>query len=84
LGPSVRALVPLRMLNANMAMNCGFAMFWGELWGEPELAVPYTLPGTFSGLHLCCLMYAAFKKFAPAQDVGIDFSREWMQVNGGR
>ena len=40
-----------------------------------------SLPGTFSGLHLCCLMYAAFKKFAPGQDVGIDFSREWMQVN---
>ncbi|MFN9135034.1 MAG: hypothetical protein ACK5YE_04290, partial [Planctomyces sp.] len=31
LGPSVRALVPLRMLNANLAMNCAFAMFWGEL-----------------------------------------------------
>ena len=45
LGPSVRALVPLRMLNANLAMNCAFAMFWGELWGEPELAVPYTLAG---------------------------------------
>jgi hypothetical protein len=26
-------------------------------------------------------MYAAVKKFAPGQDVGIDFSREWMQVN---
>ena len=50
---------------------------------EPKYTLR-SLPGTFSGLHLCCLMYAAFKKFAPAQDVGIDFSREWMQVNGGR
>jgi hypothetical protein len=49
---------------------------------EPKYALR-TLPGTFSGLHLCCPMYAAFKKFGPAQDVGIDFSREWMQVNGG-
>jgi len=49
---------------------------------EPKYSLR-SLPGTFSGLHLCCLMYTAFKKFAPAQDVGIDFSREWMQVNGG-
>ena len=49
---------------------------------EPKYALR-SLPGTFSGLHLCCLMYAAFKKFAPAQNVGIEFSREWMQVNRG-
>lgn len=35
--PSVRALVPQRMLNANLAMNCAFAMFGGESWGETQL-----------------------------------------------
>ncbi len=51
--------------------------------GESRPDVLMYLTGAFSGLHLCCLMYAAFKKFAPARDVGIDFSREWMQLNGG-
>lgn len=36
-----------------------------------------TLPGEFSGLHLCSVMYAAFKQFAPNEDVGIDFSKEY-------
>ncbi|MFM8479115.1 MAG: hypothetical protein ACKOEO_25285 [Planctomycetaceae bacterium] len=27
---------------------------------EPKYTLR-SLPGTFSGLHLCCLMYAAFK-----------------------
>jgi len=49
---------------------------------EPKYSLR-SLPGTFSGLHLCCLMYAAFKKLAPAQGVGINFPREWMQVNRG-
>jgi len=35
-----------------------------------------SLPGHFSGIHLCAIMYAAFKHFAPHQDVGIDFSKE--------
>jgi len=35
------------------------------------------LPGKFSGLHLCSIMYAAFKQFAPQEDVGIDFSKEY-------
>ena len=35
------------------------------------------LPGVFSGLHLCSIMYAAFKQFAPHEDVGIDFSKEY-------
>jgi tetratricopeptide (TPR) repeat protein len=35
------------------------------------------LPGEFSGLHLCCYMYVAFKHFAPEQDTGIDLSREY-------
>ena len=35
------------------------------------------LPGNFSGLQLCCYMYAAFRRFAPGQDVGIDLSREY-------
>jgi tetratricopeptide (TPR) repeat protein len=40
-----------------------------------------TLPGEFSGLHLCSIMYAAFKQFAPNEDVGIDFSREYEAAN---
>jgi tetratricopeptide (TPR) repeat protein len=36
-----------------------------------------SLPGTYSGLHLCSIMYAAFKQFAPGEDVGIDFSMEY-------
>ena len=36
-----------------------------------------SLPGKFSGLHLCSIMYAAFKQFAPHDDVGIDFSKEY-------
>ncbi len=36
-----------------------------------------SLPGKYSGLHLCSIMYAAFKQFAPREDVGIDFSKEY-------
>jgi tetratricopeptide (TPR) repeat protein len=36
-----------------------------------------SLPGEFSGLHLCSIMFAAFKQFAPHEDVGIDFSKEY-------
>lgn len=36
-----------------------------------------TLPGQFSGLHLVCLMYVAFKSFAPEQDVGFDLAGEY-------
>ncbi len=44
-----------------------------------------SLPGEFSGLHLCSIMYAAFKRFAPHEDVGIDFSTEYeaaMEMRG--
>jgi tetratricopeptide (TPR) repeat protein len=40
----------------------------------------YTLkawPGNFSGLHLVSIMYAAFKQFAPNDDVGIDLTDEY-------
>jgi Flp pilus assembly protein TadD len=43
-----------------------------------------SLPGNYSGLHLLSLMYAAFKQFAPNQDVGIDFSKEYAAVVGLR
>jgi tetratricopeptide (TPR) repeat protein len=36
-----------------------------------------TLPGTFSGLHLVCYEYAAFKEFAPEMDIGFDLSAEY-------
>jgi hypothetical protein len=43
-----------------------------------------SLPGNYSGLHLCSMMYAAFKQFAPKQDVGIDFSKEYAAALGMR
>ena len=36
-----------------------------------------SLQGKYSGLHFCSIMYAAFKQFAPREDVGIDFSKEY-------
>ncbi len=36
-----------------------------------------SLPGNFSGLHLVCLMYVAFKSIAPDTDVGFDLSKEY-------
>lgn len=36
-----------------------------------------TLAGNFSGLHLVCLMYVGFKRFAPEQSVGFDLSQEY-------
>jgi len=41
---------------------------------------PYNLqnlPGTFSGLHLLCLQYVAFKQIMPEQDIGFDLSAEY-------
>ncbi|HEU5117582.1 MAG TPA: tetratricopeptide repeat protein, partial [Isosphaeraceae bacterium] len=36
-----------------------------------------SLPGRFSGLHMVCLMYAAFQIISPNQDVGFDLSKEY-------
>jgi len=36
-----------------------------------------SLPGSFSGLHLVCLMYVGFKIIAPEQDIGFDLSKEY-------
>jgi tetratricopeptide (TPR) repeat protein len=36
-----------------------------------------SLEGEFTGLHLVCIMYAGFKKFAPDTDAGIDLSEEF-------
>lgn len=36
-----------------------------------------SLPGQFSGTHLVCLMYAAFKIIAPQEKIGVDFSKEY-------
>jgi len=35
------------------------------------------LPGNFSGLHLICLMYVAFKSIAPEMDIGFDLATEY-------
>lgn len=45
-----------------------------------------SLPGSFSGLHLVSIMYAAIQQFAPGEDVGIDFSAEYesaISMRGG-
>jgi hypothetical protein len=36
-----------------------------------------SMPGQFSGLHLVCLMYVAFKKVAPDHDIGFDLTKEY-------
>jgi Flp pilus assembly protein TadD len=36
-----------------------------------------SLPGTFSGLHLLCLMFAAFRRVAPEHQIGFDLAREY-------
>ena len=36
-----------------------------------------SLAGEFSGLHLLCLQYAAFKQIAPEQNIGFDLSGEY-------
>lgn len=36
-----------------------------------------SMPGKFSGLHLMCLMYAAFQVIAPTQDIGFDVAEEY-------
>jgi len=36
-----------------------------------------SLPGDFSGLHLVSIMYAAFQQFAPGENIGLDFSKEY-------
>lgn len=49
----------------------------------PKYAIK-SLPGNFSGLHLLSIMYAAFKREAPQQDVGIDFSEEYREAVASR
>ena len=36
-----------------------------------------SLPGNFSGLHLVCLMFVAFKIVAPHHDMGFDLEQEY-------
>ncbi len=40
-----------------------------------------TLPGHFSGLHMVCLMYAAFKITDPTADIGFDLAAEYAMAN---
>jgi Flp pilus assembly protein TadD len=39
-----------------------------------------TLPGSFSGLHLLCYQYVAFKQFAPEMDIGFDLANEYREA----
>lgn len=48
-----------------------------------------SLPGSFNGLHLVCLMYVGFKLIAPEADVGFDLGKEYeaarrLHVRGDR
>jgi tetratricopeptide (TPR) repeat protein len=36
-----------------------------------------SIPDNFTGLHLMCLMYVAFKEIAPDYDIGFDLSTEY-------
>jgi Flp pilus assembly protein TadD len=36
-----------------------------------------SLPGSYSGLHLLCLMFAGFKVVAPGQSIGFDLAKEY-------
>lgn len=38
------------------------------------------LPGEYSGLHLLCLMFVAFKAVAPDHEIGFDVSREYQSA----
>jgi hypothetical protein len=45
--------------------------------GSPFTLPVGSLPGQFSGLHMVCLMYAAFKIFNPTADIGFDLAQEY-------
>jgi len=36
-----------------------------------------SLPGNYSGLHMLCLMYVAFKLTSPEYDIRFDLSKEY-------
>ncbi|MGI9253767.1 MAG: tetratricopeptide repeat protein, partial [Thermomicrobiales bacterium] len=36
-----------------------------------------SIPGEFTGMHLMCLMYAAFRQVAPEYDIGFDLANEY-------
>ena len=36
-----------------------------------------SLAGEFTGLHLVCLEYVAFRQVAPEMDIGFDLAREY-------
>ena len=41
-----------------------------------------SMDGNFSGLHLLCLQYVAFKKIAPEHNIGFDLSAEYQTALG--
>jgi hypothetical protein len=43
---------------------------------EPKYALQ-SLPGTYCGLHLLAILYAAFRQIDPTIDIGADFLREY-------
>lgn len=45
LRPEVRQIAPEKILQANVGMNAGMALFWSRTWNDPLLAVPYKSAG---------------------------------------
>ena len=45
LKPEVREIAPDKIIQANIDMNAGFALFWSRAWNDPLLAVPYKSSG---------------------------------------
>ncbi len=43
-----------------------------------------SMEGKYTGLQLVSIMYAAFQQFAPQQDVGMDFSKEYQAAKNQR
>lgn len=45
LGPTVKAIAPKTIVDANLAMSTAFAKFWGRTWGDATVAAPFISAG---------------------------------------
>lgn len=48
-----------------------------KLRGTVEKMTHKSMEGDFSGLHLLCLQYVAFKRIAPDKSIGFDLNAEY-------
>jgi hypothetical protein len=53
-------------------------------WCEPRVIQLRSLPGRLSGLHMVCLIYAAYKIIDPTADIGFDLAEEYALANQTR